>query len=133
MKINTHNKIDHKLCGKPIELKEGFACVTMQTTKEMVVDEYSLIHGGFVFSLADHAAMLAVNHPNVVLGSASVKFLMPVKPDSQLVAYANVTSVNNKKQEVNVKVLRDEETVFEGQFICFVLNDHVLSTTKGKS
>ena len=92
-----------------------------------------MVHGGFVFGLADHAAMLAVNHPNVVLGSASVKFLMPVQPDSILVAYGKVISTDGKKQEVHVKVMRDEEVVFDGLFICFTLKEHVLKATKGNS
>jgi acyl-coenzyme A thioesterase PaaI-like protein len=45
----------------------------------MAVDDRGLVHGGFVFGLADHAAMLAVNDPNVVLGAASTRFLKPVR------------------------------------------------------
>ncbi len=70
MEIKTHLAIDRRLCGEPLELREGFASVELTTTREMEADSSGLVHGGFVFGLADHAAMLAVNHPNVVLGQA---------------------------------------------------------------
>ena len=49
------------------------------TNRSMAVDETGLVHGGYIFGLADYAAMIAVNHPNVVLGSSEVKFLKPVR------------------------------------------------------
>lgn len=45
----------------------------------MKVDSHGLIHGGFLFGAADYASMLAVNDPNVVLASAEVRFLRPLK------------------------------------------------------
>jgi len=122
----THNNIDRQLCGTPIEFKNGFSQVKLLTTKKMIVDNYNLVHGGFVFGLADFAAMLAVNDPNVVLSSASVKFLKPVQIDEVLTAEAHVISVDGKKQNVHVKVLSHKEVVFEGDFVCFVLKKHVL-------
>jgi acyl-coenzyme A thioesterase PaaI-like protein len=86
-----------------------------------------LVHGGFIFGLADHAAMIAVNHPNVVLGAAEVKFLKPVKVGQSLVAEAVVANESGKKRLVNVVVKQDGIDVFEGTFSCFVLNKHVLS------
>jgi acyl-coenzyme A thioesterase PaaI-like protein len=44
----------------------------------MAADQRGLVHGGFTFGLADYAAMVAVNDPNVVLGAAEVRFLAPV-------------------------------------------------------
>ena len=78
MEIITHNRIDQELCGKPLLLEEGYSRVELLTTERMAVDRVGLIHGGFIFGLADYAAMIAVNHPNVVLGAADVKFLKPV-------------------------------------------------------
>jgi acyl-coenzyme A thioesterase PaaI-like protein len=49
---------------------------------EMTVYEKGLVHGGFIFSQADHAAMLAVNHPDVVLGREECNFLAPAKRGS---------------------------------------------------
>ena len=92
----------------------------------MAVDHSGLVHGGFIFGLADYAAMLAVNHPNVVLGSANVKFTKPVKTDEALCAEAEVISSEGKKHVVNVAVKRGNDVVFSGEFACFVLEKHVL-------
>jgi uncharacterized protein (TIGR00369 family) len=128
MNINTHKLIDRQLCGTPVEFKNGFSQIKLLTTERMIVDDYNLVHGAFVFGLADHAAMLAVNDPNVVLSSASVKFLKPVQVDEVLTAEAHVVKVEGKKQNVHVKVLRDSESVFEGDFVCFTLTKHVLDS-----
>jgi uncharacterized protein (TIGR00369 family) len=127
MDINTHKMIDRSLCGTPIEIKEGFSRIELLLTENMTADESGLIHGGFVFGLADYAAMIAVNHPNVVLGSADVKFLKPLKKGDTVVAEAKVENISGKKHTVHVTVEKDKVKVFEGVFICFVLDKHVLS------
>jgi len=71
MEQKTHLKINPALWGTPIELKEGFASVRLTVSEDMAADEYGLVHGGTIFGLADYAAMLAVNHPNVVLAGAT--------------------------------------------------------------
>ncbi|SMP14175.1 Thioesterase superfamily [Desulfurobacterium pacificum] len=126
MEIKTHEKIDKRLCGEPVKLEEGRAEVKLKTVPEMAADEKGLVHGGFVFGQADYAAMLAVNHPNVVLGAANVKFLKPVKVGDILLAKAQVVKEEGKKRIVDVVVERDGEAVFEGEFTCFVLPVHVL-------
>ena len=127
MNILTHAKISRRLCGNPVLVEEGHSRVEFQTQNDMVVDDFGLIHGGFVFGLADYAAMIAVNHPNVVLGSAEVKFLKPVRVDDQVVADATVTSQEGKKRIVEVNVTQHNDIVFSGVFTCFVLENHVLS------
>ena len=79
MRPQTHLSIDPRLCGAPVTLSPGQATVQFVATAQMAVDEHGLVHGGFVFGLADHAAMLAVNDPNVVLGAADTRFLAPVR------------------------------------------------------
>lgn len=126
MNIQTHQKIDHDLCGRPLDINDGHSRVEMFTTANMVVDGSGLVHGGFIFGLADHAAMIAVNHPNVVLGAAEVKFLKPVKSGETVIAEAQVKDKSGKKRIVSTTATRDGETVFEGVFTCFVLDRHVL-------
>jgi len=99
------------------------------TLPEMAADERGLVHGGFVFGLADYAAMLAVNHPNVVLGSSEVRFLKPVLVGERLVANAVVEKteqMEGKKIRVRVVVRRGEEEVLTGSFLCFTPERHVL-------
>ena len=126
MNIDTHQSIDNELCGTPVMVENGKSRVDLTTTSRMAADDSGLVHGGFIFGLADYAAMLAVNHPNVVLGGADVKFLKPVKAGESVYAQAEVTSEPGKKQMVTVTVQRGDEVVFKGEFSCFVLEKHVL-------
>jgi uncharacterized protein (TIGR00369 family) len=128
MEIRTHQQIDRNLCGEPVELAEGYCRVRLETKTEMAADRSGLVHGGFLFGLADYAAMLAVNHPNVVLGSASVKFAAPVRAGEVVEAEARVSEAEGKKRLVTVKVLRKEKVVFTGEFVCFVPERHVLDS-----
>jgi len=122
----THLAIDRRLCGEPLEIAEGAAAVAFTTLPEMAADDRGLVHGGFVFGLADYAAMLAVNHPNVVLGSAEVRFLKPVTVGERLVATAKVEESDGRKCRVRVEVRRGEEPVMGGTFFCATLERHVL-------
>ena len=126
MERRTHLGIDVRLSGEPVELAEGRATVALTTTADMGADDHGLVHGGFVFCLADHAAMLAVNHPNVVLGSARTKFLKPVVVGERVVAAARLDRVEGKKQIVLVEARRGDEIVFEGEFVCFSPSRHLL-------
>jgi len=128
MDVATHQHIDHRLCGRPLVLDAGFSRVEMTTTADMAVDDKGLVHGGFIFGLADHAAMIAVNHPNVVLGGAEVKFLKPVKVGDTVTAEARAGEGAGKKRMVTVEVVKGADKVFSGQFTCFVLDKHVLET-----
>src|SRR3954469_7688999 len=107
MTPNTHSRIDAALVGVPLALSEGRATVELRTTAAMAVDERGLIHGGFVFGLADYAAMLAVNDPNVVLGGAETRFLKPVRVGERLEARARIEETDGRKNRVKVEVLRD--------------------------
>ncbi|NOY69364.1 MAG: hypothetical protein GXP53_07720 [Deltaproteobacteria bacterium] len=125
--ICTHTNINRKYCGTPVETGPGYSLVELETFSGMAVDDSGLVHGGFVFGLADYAAMVAVNHPNVVLGSAEVKFLKPVSVGSRLVARARVDGEPGRKNKVLVTVSCEEVPVFEGSFSCPVLERHVLA------
>jgi len=127
VEIYTHQQIDRQLCGEPVEMGDGYCRVRLAATAPMVTDNSGLIHGGFVFGAADYAAMLAVNHPNVVLGAANVKFLKPVQVNETIVAEAQVNQSEGKKRLVSATVWRDADKLFEGDFTCFVPDRHVLS------
>lgn len=126
MNIDTHRKIDQKLCGKPLSVHNGTSQVELVTTPQMAADAQGLVHGGFIFGAADYAAMIAVNHPHVVLGSSDVKFLKPVRVGETVTAFATVQEIKGKKYWVAVSVTKDSEEVFQGMFTCFVLDRHVL-------
>ena len=77
--LNTHESINQDLCGEIQKLDLGVVEIELTTTQDMVADDMGLIHGGFVFSAADYAAMAAVNEKNVVLVASECEFLSPVK------------------------------------------------------
>ena len=126
MKIDTHGNINQVLCGQPLAVDNGSSVVKLATTAEMTADGKGLVHGGFIFGAADYAAMIAVNHPHVVLGASDVKFLKPVRVGETVLARAQVQEVKGKKYWVSVSVTKDESEVFQGMFTCFVLDKHVL-------
>lgn len=127
MDIRTHKDISAELCGVPVEFSPGRCVVAMKTIQAMAADDMGLVHGGFVFGMADYAAMVAVNDPFVVLGSSETKFLKPVKVGDSLTATAVVKEEAGKKRIVDVTVTRDGDDVLTGAFTCFVLEKHVLS------
>lgn len=98
----THLKISSELVGDIQQLQAGEAVVSLITLPEMVADDYGLVHGGFIFGLADYAAMLAVNQSTVVLGAADIHFLSPVKIGDVPIATAIVVEVDGKKILSNV-------------------------------
>ena len=126
MEINTHHRIDPALCGKPLSVADGCSRVELRTTPQMAADDRGLVHGGFVFGAADYAAMIAVNHPFVVLGASDVKFLKPVRVGETLLVTARVQENKGRKYWVSTSVSRQGEEVFQGMFTCFVLDRHVL-------
>jgi acyl-coenzyme A thioesterase PaaI-like protein len=123
----THLEIDNALCGKIVKQEDGYAEVLLHTTQQMRADVQGLVHGGFVFGVADYAAMCAVNDPFVVLGSANTTFISPVRVGDAVLCRARVVKSKGKKHTVEVEAKVENRTVFKGDFTTFVLPKHVLS------
>lgn len=132
MTPHTHLAIDRRLVGEPTALAAGSASATLTAAAETAADARGLVHGGFVFGLADYAAMLAVNDPHVVLGSAETRFLQPVVVGDRLTARAEILETDGRKSRVQVEVRRGEEVVMTGTFVCFTLDRHVLDREGGR-
>lgn len=124
--IRTHLAIDPQWVGLATSVSEGYASASLTTRPEMAADARGLVHGGFVFGLADYAAMLAVNDPNVVLGAANVRFTAPVRVGEIVSAEARMLSSGGRKREIEVSVVVCDREVFSGSFTAFVLDQHVL-------
>ena len=104
MDIKTHLLADKTLLGTPLDIVDGeSSIVQLVVTENMIVDDMGLVHGGFTFGLADYAAMLAVNDPNVVIGGASVRFTTPVQRGDIMKAVAKVIESNRNKRVVQVE------------------------------
>jgi len=129
----THLNIHRALCGEPTLLAEGEATVVLTTTEVMVADARGLVHGGFVFGAVDYAAMLAVNDPNVVLGSAEVRFTAPVQLGDVVRCTAHVTEAKGRKRVLAVEAAVGDKVVLAGTLSAFVLDQHVLGQAAGSA
>ncbi|MGE4519495.1 MAG: PaaI family thioesterase [Desulfobacteraceae bacterium] len=126
LKIETHKLINKNLCGTPLFCDENRAKVELKLTEDMSADDKGLIHGGFIFGLADYAAMLCVNHPLVVLSSSECSFLKPLKTGDTAVAEAVIAKKEKNRIFVEVNVYSKEILVFTGVFITVIPKKHVL-------
>ena len=124
--VKTHEKINSELNGEIIKLEQGYVEVRLRTTSEMVADDVGLIHGGFIFSAADYAAMLAVNEKNVVLVGSDCQFLSPVKFHDEVNFIARVRHKDGRKRNVHVEGHVLDIKVFEGEFKTVITDRHVL-------
>lgn len=128
LNIQTHQKIDTALCGVPVSVGDGQATVQLTTLPSMVVDGEGLVHGGFVFGAADHAAMLAVNDPLVVLGASECRFTAPVQVGQVVEIEAKRVEHKGRKHVISVSARVGALMVFSGTFTTFVLDQHVLAS-----
>jgi len=124
--VNTHEKISSTYCGDVNKLESGYAKVVLDTIDVMRADDVGLIHGGFIFSSADYAAMLAVNEPNVVLAGCNCMFLAPVRVGDKVVFEAHEHQKEGRKRNVTVRGYVHEIKVFEGEFKTVITEHHVL-------
>jgi acyl-coenzyme A thioesterase PaaI-like protein len=124
--VRTHERINQDLNGEVIKLELGYVELRLTTTPEMVADDLGLIHGGFIFSSADYAAMLAVNEPNVVLVASDCQFLSPVKFHDEVNIVARVRHKEGRKRNVHVQAFVLDIKVFEGEFKTVITEKHIL-------
>jgi len=124
--IKTHEDINQELNGEVVKLEEGYVELRLSTVQDMVADSLGLIHGGFIFSAADYAAMLAVNERNVVLVGSECQFLSPVKYHDEVNFVARVRHKEGRKRNVHVEAYVLDIKVFEGEFKTVITEKHVL-------
>lgn len=124
--LNTHEKINTTYSGYIVKLESGYAQVLLETTDMMRADDVGLVHGGFIFSAADFAAMAAVNEPNVVLASCNCLFLAPVRIGDAVMFEATEHQKEGRKRNVSVRGFVHDIKVFEGEFKTVVTERHVL-------
>ena len=129
--LSTHEKIDNDLCGRIEKVEKGHLELSLKTIPEMLADDQGLIHGGFIFSAADYAAMAAVNERNVVLVASNAQFLSPVRLGDIVKFIATVRHKEGHKRNVNVTGHVLDIKVFDGEFKTVVTDRHVLKLRLG--
>ena len=99
-----------KLLGFHIEeLEEGFATVST-TIKEEHLNGADVVHGGFLFSLADYAFALASNSKNNLSLAISANILFSkAKSGGQLFAKAKELSDGKKIATYEVRISDEED------------------------
>lgn len=124
--LKTHKLINSFYSGELNRLEDGRAVVSLHTVYDMSVDKMGLVHGGFIFSAADFAAMAAVNEKNVVLAASKCEFLSPVKVGDIVEFTAKVKQKDGRKRIVQVEGKLGKVKVFEGDFKTVITERHVL-------
>ncbi|WP_051906773.1 MULTISPECIES: thioesterase [unclassified Sulfurospirillum] len=126
--LKTHLKIKSTLVGNLVAMAKNTSKVVLQTTHEMSVDEFGLIHSGFLFGSAEYAAVAAVNEPNVVIIGCRSKFFAPAKVGDLITFEARGRFEDARKREIKVIGMINEIKVFEGLFQAVLLERHILQT-----
>lgn len=124
--LNTHESINRELSGEIMRLELGYVELRLTTSNEMVADDQGLIHGGFIFSAADFAAMAAVNEKNVILVGSDCQFLSPVKFGDEVNFVARVRHKEGRKRNVYVEAHVLDIKIFYGEFRTVITEKHVL-------
>lgn len=124
--LKTHERVDNDLSGEIVKLEKGYVELKLTTTAAMLADDVGLIHGGFIFSAADYAAMAAVNEKNVVLVGSDCQFLSPVKFHDVVDIKARLRHKEGRKRNVHVEAFVLDIKVFEGEFKTVVTERHIL-------
>ncbi len=124
--LKTHEEINRDFSGHIQRMETGYVESILITTEEMIADDQGLIHGGFIFSAADFAAMAAVNERNVVLVGSDCQFLSPVKFGDEVNFTAKVRHKEGRKRNIHVIGHVFDIKVFDGEFKTVITERHVL-------
>jgi acyl-CoA thioesterase len=97
-----------------VEIAPGTATVAMTATAEMV-NSVGVIHGGYIFTLADCALALASNSHgvDVVARACSIEFLKPVRCGDHLTARATERHRLARDAIYDVVITRHDEPIAE--------------------
>ena len=126
VQLKTHDMINHIYAGDIETLEIGRCVVTLTTNDDMRVDKHGLVHGGFIFSAADFAAMAAVNEKNVVLVASKSEFLSPVKVGDVVMFEAKVRQKEGRKRIVYVEGKVGSVKIYTAELKTIVTENHVL-------
>ena len=96
--------------GTEVGEGQATACLTVEPG---MINGIEVIHGGFVFALADYAFACAANSvlPRVATVDAQISFLAPARVGETLVAEATVSFNGGRRIIVDVTVRSDHRTV----------------------
>ncbi len=97
-----------------LEVRPGEATLTMTIAPQMVNGQ-RIVHGGFIFTLADSAFAFACNSRNerAVAAHCQISFIRPAKLGDRLVAVAREISRSGRSGIYDVRVTAGDEVIAE--------------------
>lgn len=110
--MEKHDQFRELLGVKVVEVKEGYAKLTMQVVKDHLNFAGST-HGGAVFALADCAFAEAVNYgeKRAVAIQVSINYIKPSAEGDTLIAEATVVSEGKTFSLCNINVNKEGKPV----------------------
>jgi len=117
------DKFSELLGIKLVEVKDGYAKVTMKITKDHM-NSLGMTNGGVIFSFADYAFAEACNYgDNVAVAvQTSINFLKPTFEGDVITAEATRVSDGRTTGLYNVMVRKEEKLVAVFSGLCFKQN-----------
>jgi len=97
-----------------VDIKAGQATLAM-TIQPHMVNGHGIVHGGFIFTLADSAFAFACNSHNerTVAAQGAITFIRPGKLGDRLVAVAREVSRSGRSGIYDVRVTAGEVVIAE--------------------
>ena len=97
-----------------LQISAGEAVLTM-TVKPHMVNGHGIVHGGFIFTLADSAFAFACNSHNerTVAAQCNISFIRPGKLGDRLIATAREVSRTGRSGIYDVRVTVNDTAVAE--------------------
>ena len=108
------DKASNALGISPVALRDGYALLRMTVT-ELMINGHGIMHGGYVFLLADTAFACACNRAGsvTVAATAEIDFIRPVHAGDELMAEAVERTRFGRSGIYDVTVRRGTEIVAE--------------------
>ena len=115
----AHDMFDRDMASQNLGMElvqagDGAAVVRMRITDDMV-NGHGIVHGGYVFMVADTAFACACNShgPITLAAGADITFLRPARPGEVLEARARERATSGRSGVYDVTVLGDGDVVAE--------------------
>jgi len=124
---NKLKAIDKKdIIGELIDLELGrMAVSTLTVTQDMVLEKAGVLHGYFMYAMADTLSLALVDAEHALTGVANVKYKVPVKAGSKLVARAEVANKRGARYFIHVFIRSNNIEVFRAKFTIVTLDKQI--------
>ncbi|HLY57808.1 MAG TPA: hydroxyphenylacetyl-CoA thioesterase PaaI [Stellaceae bacterium] len=112
--LRVEDRVAHDLAMTLVEVGAGCATLAMTVTEQMT-NGHGIVHGGYIFTLADSAFAYACNSygETTVAAQCSITFLRPARAGDRLVANAREIGRAGRSGIYDVSVAVDDGVVAE--------------------